>query len=170
MSDYYRILGVSYDDPAEKIKARYRLLAFSTHPDTGSTETENFARYAQAYRVLGNPVRRQHYNEKLGIFIRPRSLQPGQDLYQQILISPEFADHGGIIPLSFTRYEPCSLCWLAGCRRCDQQGMIPEQVSVDVPISAGTKQGSRIFLEGQGGRSEPGGSRGDLFVYVLIRG
>ncbi len=169
MPDYYRVLGVSYDDPAAKIRARFRLLAFATHPDTGSVYAEDFARYAQAYRVLGNPVRRQHYNEALGIFVRPRPLQPGQDLYQEIIVSPELAAQGGIVPLAFTRYEPCSLCWLAGCRRCDHQGMIPERVSLDVTVSAGTKRGARIFVEGQGGRTEPGGPRGDLFVYVLIR-
>jgi DnaJ-class molecular chaperone len=169
LADYYRVLGVSYDDPMEKIRARYRLLAFSTHPDTASNGTEDFARYAQAYRILGNPVRRQHYNEKLGVFVRPRALQPGQDLYQQIIVSQGIAEHGGIIPLTFIRYEPCSLCWLAGCSRCDQQGMIPEEISVNVNVAPGSKRGSVIFIEGQGGRSEPGGSRGDLFVYVLIR-
>jgi DnaJ-class molecular chaperone len=47
--------------------------------------------------------------------------------------------------------------------------MIPELVSVDVAVAPGTKRGALIFLEGQGGRSEPGGSRGNLFVYVLFR-
>src|SRR5512133_2029109 len=119
--NYYQILGVAYDDPPEKIRARYRLLALASHPDTaGVGELENFGRYVQAYRILGHPARRQHYNEELGIFAKPRLIQSGHHLYHYITVSPTLAEQGGTVPLSFMRYEPCSLCWLAGSYRCQQ--------------------------------------------------
>ncbi len=168
--DYYQVLGVAYDDPPEKIRARYRLLTLSSHPDTAGTgDLESFGRYVQAYRILGHPSRRQRYNEELGIFVKPRPIQPGHHLYQYVTVSPALAEQGGTVPLNFMRYEPCSLCWLAGCHRCQEQGMIPEQVAVEVNIAPGTKHGKTIFLEGYGGQSEPGGPRGDLFVYVYIK-
>jgi DnaJ-class molecular chaperone len=168
--DYYQVLGVAYDDPPEKIRSRYRCLTLSTHPDiVGNDRLDEFIRYAEAYHMIGHSARRQRYNEELGIFVKPRSLNPGHDLYQRISISPSLAEQGGIVPLSFTRYEPCSLCWLAGCHRCHQQGMIPEQVCLDVKIMPDTKHGRAIFIEGQGGRSESGGPRGNLFVYVFVR-
>ncbi len=169
--NHYQVLGVAYDDPPEKIRARYRLLALSVHPDTASPDrVDEFARYAEAYRVLSLPDRRRRYNESLHVFVLPRPIQPGHDLYERLVIPPDLAARGGTAPLCFARYEPCSLCGLAGCHRCQGQGMIPETVCLDVRILPGTQHNATVFLEGQGGRSEPGGSRGDLFVYVALEG
>jgi DnaJ-class molecular chaperone len=167
--NFYQVLGVAYDDPREKIRARYRLLALKTHPDTaGPHHKDVLTVYAQAYRVLGHQARRERYNADLGIFIKARSLHPGHHLYQRVMILPELARQGGVALLNFVRYQPCSLCWLMGCHRCNQQGMVPEQVCIEVKVPPNTQNNSSIFIEGQGGQSEPGGSRGDLFVYVTI--
>jgi DnaJ-class molecular chaperone len=167
---HYQTLGVAFDDPHEKIKARYRLLALDVHPDTGNANrVDEFTRFTTAYRTLSHPRRRQHYNEELGIFIKPRGLHPGHNLYQRIEISCEIAERGGVVPLAFVRYEPCSLCWLSGCHRCQFQGMVPEQVDIQVKVTPNSPNGTTIFVEGQGGCSEPSGPRGDLFVYVVIQ-
>lgn len=167
--DFYQILGVAYDDPPEKIKARFRLLAFAVHPDTGEVDRAGeLTRYAQAYRTLGNPTRRELYNKELGIFVRPRRLRSGVDLYQLIEISLTQAEAGGVVPLMFTRYEPCSLCWLAGCGRCNYEKMIPDQVCVEVKVAPGIRNGAKVLIEGEGSRSEPGGNRGHLFVYIRL--
>lgn len=169
MQDYYQILGVQYDDPPTKIKARYRLLALEVHPDTGDTGRSNeLMKYAKAYHTLGHAERRRRYNRTLGIFLPARDLQPGIDLYQRISITSEMTMQGCVVPLTFSRYEPCSLCWLSGCHRCNQQGMIPETISIDVQVSPLTRSGAMILVTGQGGCSEPGGLRGDLFIYVTI--
>ncbi|MCC7451978.1 MAG: DnaJ domain-containing protein [Anaerolineae bacterium] len=169
MADYYKVLGLEYDDPPERIKARYRLLARRTHPDSAETnQTDEFTLYTQAYRVLSNPARRQRYNEQLGIFVRPRTLRPGHHLYQRLLLTSGCAEQGGVFPLTFTRYEPCARCWLTGCDRCQQQGMIPAQICVEVNIPPHTQHGACVFVEGQGGQSEPNGTRGDLFVYIMV--
>jgi DnaJ-class molecular chaperone len=46
--------------------------------------------------------------------------------------------------------------------------MLPEQVCLDIDIPPGCKPGAKLFVEGEGGRSEPDGKRGDLFVYVHV--
>jgi molecular chaperone DnaJ len=63
--DYYRILGVPRNAPAEDIKKAYRQLALKHHPDRnpGSREDEEkFKEAAEAYSVLGDPEKRSAYD------------------------------------------------------------------------------------------------------------
>ncbi len=169
MLDLYQILGVPYDAPTALIRARYRLLAFRMHPDTaGGHALSSFTEYVQASKVLGNPQRRQQYNTQIGVTAAPRSLRSGYALYQRVTISALVAEKGGVADLTFVRDEPCSLCWLEGCHRCQNQGMVQQEVHVKVKIPAHTRNNAMILVEGEGGVSEPGGSRGNLFVYVFI--
>ena len=190
--DYYAILGVPQDAPPELIKARYRFLLFATHPDTSATTmhtapvqppagksahagkqtkqaqqpAEKLALYREAYAVLGDPERRRRYNLDHQIRLRPRALHPGYPLYQRILIAREVARVGGSSTFQFVRHDPCPTCWLVGCARCEGQGMIPEQVIVNVSIPPNTAKNDLLLVEFQGGQREPGGSRGHLFVYA----
>lgn len=58
----YEVLGVAFDASADEIKAAYRRLAIQRHPDRGGT-AEAMAELNEAYEVLKDPERRQHYNE-----------------------------------------------------------------------------------------------------------
>jgi molecular chaperone DnaJ len=63
--DYYQILGVARDAPAEDIKKAYRQLALKFHPDrnSGSKEAEErFKEAAEAYSVLADPEKRSVYD------------------------------------------------------------------------------------------------------------
>jgi len=63
--DYYRILGIARDAPAEDIKKAYRQLALKHHPDRnpGSREDEErFKEAAEAYSVLADPEKRSVYD------------------------------------------------------------------------------------------------------------
>ena len=165
----YQILGVTPDDPDAKIRARYRLLARTTHPDvTKSRDSSEFMRYAEAYKVLSRPDKRQEYNLQHGIDLQPRPLKPGHDLHQRLTISRAEALVGGVFPLSFKRYEPCGRCWLLGCPNCGGHGLIPVEAAVHVRVPAGTQRAITVFVEGGGGVSEPGSRRGDLLVYVSV--
>ena len=66
MKDYYQILGVSDNAGQEDIKGAFRKLAFKYHPDTNPGNErqaeEKFKEINEAYGVLGDKDKRQHYD------------------------------------------------------------------------------------------------------------
>jgi curved DNA-binding protein CbpA len=61
--DYYEDLQVSATAEPETIHRVYRLLAQQFHPDNAETGNEaRFRLIAEAYQVLGDPVRRAQYD------------------------------------------------------------------------------------------------------------
>ncbi len=64
--DLYALLGVSPDATQEEIKRAYRTLARQYHPDSGTemASAERFQAVQEAYRVLGDPVRRRAYDRR----------------------------------------------------------------------------------------------------------
>ncbi len=169
--NFYQLLGVEYNDPQAKIRARYRQLARQTHPDSaGDHETaDEFTRYTQAYRVLSDPARREQYNQEIGIFIHPRSLIAGYDVYQTIVITPEQARKGHRTPLTYRIDDPCGRCWGQGCENCQNIGVQILSACIEINVTPGTKHGQTIFIEGKGAKSEPNGTPGNLLVYVVIK-
>jgi DnaJ-class molecular chaperone len=168
-SDYYQILGVGYDDPPAKIKARFRLLALTMHPDLPSHPSpEAFSRIVKAYRVLKEGQARARYNAEIGLQVKPRRLRAGYDLYQRMRLDRAHGLQGGAYPLKFRRDEPCPLCWGSGCFRCNGYGQVTTQVEASVWVPRNTVTARTLLVAGEGGQSEPGGSRGNLVVYVSL--
>jgi DnaJ-class molecular chaperone len=64
-SDLYKVLGVSKSATAEELKKAYRKLAVEYHPDKNKSKEaeEKFKEINQAYEVLGNPQKRQQYDQ-----------------------------------------------------------------------------------------------------------
>jgi DnaJ-class molecular chaperone len=64
MKDYYQILGVSKDAPAQKIKTAYREKAFLYHPDRckDPAGADQMKAVNEAYAVLSNPQKRKEYD------------------------------------------------------------------------------------------------------------
>ncbi|MFP3927570.1 MAG: DnaJ domain-containing protein [Desulfobacteraceae bacterium] len=78
MKDYYRILGVGNDAPETEIRKAYRRLAFQYHPDRnpGDPSAEDrFKEVAEAYGVLGDPVKRRQYDLSRGRGAHARTSQ-----------------------------------------------------------------------------------------------
>ena len=61
MRDHYQTLGVDRGASADEIKRAYRKLASKYHPDKGG-DTQRFQEIEEAYRVLSDPVARQHHD------------------------------------------------------------------------------------------------------------
>ena len=63
--DYYEVLGVKKDSPAQDIKKAYRKLAMKYHPDKNKGDKaaeEKFKKISEAYAVLSDPEKRKQFD------------------------------------------------------------------------------------------------------------
>ena len=84
--NYYQVLGLSATASAQEIKLAYKRLAVQYHPDKhgGSTLYEElFKAVAAAYRVLGHPARRAHYDQQLRVAARQAEEVRRQQQFRQ---------------------------------------------------------------------------------------
>ena len=66
MADYYEILEVTHEATDTEIKKSYRRLAVKYHPDKNPGDKaaeEHFKEISHAYEILGNPEKRQLYDQ-----------------------------------------------------------------------------------------------------------
>ena len=63
--DLYEILGIARDASPAEIKAAYRRLARTLHPDVNAdpADQERFKEITGAYEILSDPTKRQRYDE-----------------------------------------------------------------------------------------------------------
>ncbi|GEP34617.1 chaperone protein DnaJ 1 [Nocardioides szechwanensis] len=64
--DFYQVLGVKKDAPADEVKKAYRKLARANHPDShpgDEKKHEKFKAVAEAYDVVGDTEKRKKYDE-----------------------------------------------------------------------------------------------------------
>jgi curved DNA-binding protein len=59
--DHYNTLGVTRNATQEEIKKAFRKLAMTHHPDKGGDPNE-FQKINEAYEILGDPAKRQQYD------------------------------------------------------------------------------------------------------------
>jgi len=62
---YYEVLGVPSVASDDEIQQAYRSLAKRFHPDSGQETSERFLELQEAYEALGDPARRQRYDNSL---------------------------------------------------------------------------------------------------------
>jgi DnaJ-class molecular chaperone len=167
--DYYRILGVRRDAPLSAIKRAYRRLARKLHPDIGAdAPPEDFLELQKAYETLVDAERRRRYDESLTdsenrgagpfealawSFVRSpasgdlrRPVRPGS-LSGEILLTPDEAAAGGVLPLDIPVEAVCHACGgtggaLFGCPRCDGNGSLQRRLPIPLRIPAGVRDGA----------------------------
>ena len=99
--DLYDVLGTSPDASAQEIKAVYRQLARTFHPDVNADEEaiEHFREITEAFVVLSDPARRKAYD-------RQRQRRPRRDLTEEtetyLGLRVAGIDLGGILGVSVT--------------------------------------------------------------------
>jgi len=138
MTDYYAVLEVERSADAKEVKAAYRKLALSYHPDRnpGNREAEDkFKAINEAYAVLSDPEKRDRYDrygsaEAAGIPFtgdifdifasvfgggvratgaRTRG-RAGEDLEAELRITLEQARAGETVQVDVERMSACSHC------------------------------------------------------------
>jgi curved DNA-binding protein CbpA len=68
-TNYYEVLGVPSKATHDQIRAAYRELARTTHPDAGG-DPARFGLIAEAWEVLGNKSEREHYDADRSLRMR----------------------------------------------------------------------------------------------------
>lgn len=214
VKNYYVMLGVSTDETQAGIRARFRDLARSHHPDVaGPGATHVFQELSEAYEVLGDPKRRASHDRQLGmrseplprparteaeplvsrdrrrsrptprveplipepvsILSEPESIRPSfaalvnrfkrnftglsvpkherlEGLNLQLLLDPEEAARGGLLPVGVPMFRPCAACggmgrdWMFPCLHCRGEGVIQEERVVGVHIPPMTRPNAVI--------------------------
>jgi DnaJ-class molecular chaperone len=167
--DYYRILGVPRDAPLSVIKRAYRRLARLHHPDVSAGgPPDDFHEVQAAYETLADAERRRRYDESLSVnedrdvspfeplawsFVRSpaagdlrRPVRPGS-LSGEILLTPEEAAVGGVLPLDIPVDAHCHACGGTGgalfdCQRCDGNGSVQRRFPIPLRIPAGVREGA----------------------------
>lgn len=61
--NYYQLFSLSPDASTDELRAQYRKLSLTHHPDRGGS-TQQMAQLNEAYRVLSNPLLRREYDQR----------------------------------------------------------------------------------------------------------
>jgi curved DNA-binding protein len=189
--DYYAALGVAKDANLEQIKAAYRKLARTYHPDVSKAPDAEarFKEAAEAYATLKSPEKRAAYDE-LGHppigeeFVPPSEwrhehAQDGQSFegidLADLLAAMGRGQHGSTHaqrPLKGRDYENTVQISLEDARRgaalklnlADTAG----ERTLEVTIPPGVREGQKLRLRGKGGKGHNGGADGDIYLHIML--
>ncbi len=162
--NYYLILGVARDASTAAIKRAYRRLVKKLHPDVAMTPApDDFREVQTAYETLTDAERRRRYDERLQQEESPlpplrwsfgrsggpelrRPVRPNS-LSGEILLTPDEAAAGGVLPLDVPLGGTCPSCQGTGglafdCWRCAGEGEVQRRLPVPLHIPPGVADGT----------------------------
>ena len=190
--DYYEVLGLSKGATEEEIKKAFRKQAIKHHPDKGGNE-DDFKEINEAYEVLGNPQKRQAYDQ-FGHAAGADQAGGGNpfggggspfgdgaqfdfsgfgggmgDIFDMFFrgAQNQTRDVEIAITIDFMEAVQGSTKEIS-LRIADNQSGNRKQENVKIKIPAGIDDGQSIKLEGKGEVNSQG-QRGDLYVLVRVR-
>ena len=190
--DYYKIMGVGRDAPADEIKRAYRRLARKYHPDVSKEKgaEERFKEIGEAYEVLRDPEKRAAYDalgtRKPGEEFRPppdwqfdfgagpqADAGMHSDFFEQLFgglgrgrssFRSRGFDTSGQVEITLEEAFRGTERRLSLQRMAvDERGRVqPATQQLNVRIPAGVVDGQRIRVAAQGQPGAGGGPAGDL--------
>ena len=188
MRDYYDVLGVAADAGADEIKRAYRQLARRYHPDiSGDDRGAVFLEVSRAFEVLRDPERRRSYDAHLNdrrhrtsrddwmadevaidfpsvssVLDRMRHSffgdRAGVTLSAEVVLSPQEAFWGALVPLQVPLRGTCARCggrgeaWGEWCATCGGGGEVLASHELRLRVPAGVREGAtfRFSIAPQG--------------------
>ena len=102
--DPYEVLGVPEDASVDKIKAVYRQLARTFHPDVNADEdaVEHFREITEAFLLLSDPVQRDEYDRERRRRVRARLREAIEQSETYLGLRVAGIDLGGVLGVSVT--------------------------------------------------------------------
>jgi DnaJ-class molecular chaperone len=169
--DLYVVLGVPRNASQAAIKKAFRRLAREFHPDLGGVAqgSSELQALQAAYETLADAERRRRYDESLQqmerdrfaplswSFVRSpasgdlrRPTMPGS-LSGEILLTPQEARVGGVLPLDVPLPSTCPACdgtggFVFDCPRCGGEGKVERRLPVPIRIPANVPDGTVFQL------------------------
>jgi len=173
--DLYVILGVSRDASPQAIRRAYKQLVERYGPEKGGpTNPEKYEELRAAFETLSDNDRRQRYDQSLQELEAPfawtllqdrppetlrRPVSPGS-LTGEIILEPEEARRGGVLPVDVPLGRTCRRCEGTGgemfdCEGCDGEGWSTRRMPLHVRIPPGVRNGAvfEVHVDDPGVRS-----------------
>jgi molecular chaperone DnaJ len=170
LRDFYEILGIPRNADEDAIKSAYRRLVKRLHPDVSGNEPNDAFREVQsAFETLSDLERRRRYDATLS---RPQARPAGRRVDRacldtrgliewgregalgEILLTPDEAAAGGLLPLDIPLHLACPTCsgfggFLSACPMCQGDGEIERRVPCVLELPPGVRDGTvfQIRLE-----------------------
>ena len=139
-TDYYQILGLDDDAPAEAVKRAYRSRVRACHPDRHPDDpaaAERFKGVTEAYEVLSDPARRQQYD-----LLR----RPPFDTFGRFPVASAFSHPATQQPPVALRIRLSFEQALRGGKATVQ---LPDGRTAHIPVPKGTRDGTTARLRGR---------------------
>jgi DnaJ-class molecular chaperone len=194
--DPYAVLGVKREATQDEVRASYRQLAKQLHPDLNPGDKqaeEKFKRVSAAYGLLGDPEKRARYDrgeiDAAGVE-RPRE-RYYRDFHGAAAQEHPYSSRSGFADFIEDDDMLAELLRRGGRARVDIRGpdihyrlpvefmeavngatkriTMPDGATLDVIISAGTRDRRMLRLRGKGGAGIGEGPPGDALVEIEVR-
>lgn len=188
--EYYNILGVKEDAPAEEIKKAYRKLTMKHHPDKGG-DANKFHKIQEAYDTLSDPQKRQQYDNPGPRFNVNMGGSPFNDFFRDV---DPFADirarfrqaNNPFADDPFSSFHKKSRDIILNLRISFMDAIFGKEIKlrikkrvrknsaletveeeVEIPIPAGVESGKKLRLRGEGHRDND--IPGDLILNLQVQ-